>query len=97
MKLETGNPLGSGAAGGFENTIDLEAVDIYFGSPEFRDAVSEPDFEARCVALFQRMDAGELFTLENVADFLRLPWEALGVLLAMFAPSYLPAGRAGMQ
>lgn len=80
-----------------DDSIDLEAVEIYFGSPEFRDAVSEDDFEARCVELFNGMDAGNFTTLQDAADFLRLPWEALGVLLAMFAPSYLPPGRAMMQ
>ncbi|MFZ5617558.1 MAG: hypothetical protein ACOZAA_09600 [Pseudomonadota bacterium] len=79
-----------------DDSIDLEAIEIYLGSPEFRDAVSEDDFEARCVALFQRMDAGELFTLQSIAEFLRMRWEAVGVLFAMFAPSYLPPmpGRA---
>ena len=80
------------------DSIDLEAVRIYFDSPEFRDAVAAPDFEARCVALFNAFDAGRLMTLVDAADFLGLPWEALGVLMAILAPSYIPGiSRRVMQ
>lgn len=71
----------------------------FLDSPLFADAVMADDFEARCVELFRRLDAGENFYLGDVGYWLRLPWPVAGFLLATLAPSYLPPlpGRPAIQ
>ena len=89
----------AGAAGLVSPPMTAAEVKAYVASPAFAAATLAPDFEARCAALFERLDAGERMTLAEAADWLRLPWPVAGVLIAAFAPSFLPPlpGRAALQ
>lgn len=88
-----------GAVCAFTPPMTADEVKAYVGSPGFAAATLAPDFESRCVALFERLEAGEGMTLAAAANWLRMPWPVAGVLLAAFAPSFLPPlpGKAALQ
>ncbi|NOX95833.1 MAG: hypothetical protein GXP04_12295 [Alphaproteobacteria bacterium] len=65
---------------------DIEVICAYFSSHNFLDRISTPGFEQRCSELFDRIEIGEFFTLEDAAEMVGLPWPVMGYLLLHYSP-----------